>query len=201
MAALLPAGWRWHYHIDKRPVYHFSGTRDGLPETKSTVHPAFFSLPIGSTSCLPPGWDRRLDSWGGLFYVDHHTSSAQREHPKDDKSTDLDTGLPLGWTKTLDHNNIVYYVESSTLMSTYQGSAMKLRSNDEKFPITREPKDGEIPPIDRTLLWQDELDLPGTGTTGNPQLRKISNLVSFQSPLRIPLMTGFKRSAPRRETL
>ena len=64
---------------------------------RSTVHPARFTDASSEVSNnLPDGWDRRLDSWGNLFFVDHHTKSASREDPRFNKKVDQKTGLPFG---------------------------------------------------------------------------------------------------------
>ena len=140
ITASLPKGWRWSCDLAGHPIYRFS---DAGKPWESTVHPAFFSSHGGQ---LPPGWDYRLEQWGALFYVDHHTRSAQRVHPKADGVTNITTGLPNGWTRFTDHEGVVYYVDEKSLLATYQGSAMKSGGNEAKFGLSSKPTNGDIPP-------------------------------------------------------
>ncbi|KAI1332851.1 hypothetical protein F5Y16DRAFT_356748 [Xylariaceae sp. FL0255] len=49
----------------------------------TTVRPSSFYDESSEYSVkLPPGWDRRLDSWGNLFFVDKNTKVAVREDPR-----------------------------------------------------------------------------------------------------------------------
>ena len=139
--ASLPKGWRWSCDGDGHPIYTSSDPGQGPGEWQSTVHPAFFS----PHERLPPGWDRRLDNWGLLFYVDHHTATAQRIHPKDDDTIDSATGLPKGWTKMVDQNGVTYYLEKTSLVATYKGSAMRSRDDKHLFTLSSNPKNGEVP--------------------------------------------------------
>jgi hypothetical protein len=60
-----------------------------------SVHPSrFFDATGNVPTALPPGWDRRLDSWGNLFFVDHSTRSAVREDSRFNKKIVQATGLP-----------------------------------------------------------------------------------------------------------
>ena len=144
--ASLPKGWRSSYDADGHPIYTFSGPGQGSEEWQSTVHPAFFS---SHSDRLPPGWDCRLDSWGLPFYVDHHTATAQRAHPKDDDTTDTATGLPKGWAKMVDQDGVTYYLEETSLKATYHGSAMKTRDDEQIIALSKNPKNGEVLPRTR----------------------------------------------------
>ena len=140
--ASLPKGWRWSCNADGHPIYTYCGTAQASEEWQSTVHPALFS---SHKDRLPPGWDRRLDSWGLLFYVDHHTATAQRVHPEDDGATNTSTGLPLGWTKVIDHEGVTYYFQEASLVATYYGSAMKSSNEEQRFSLTSKPRNGDVP--------------------------------------------------------
>ena len=137
--ASLPKGWRWSYDVEGRPLYIYNDATQSS-EWQSTVHPAYFPL---HRDRLPPGWDRRLDDWGLVFYVDHHTATAQREHPTNDNVTDLLTGLPKGWVKMLDQNGVTYYLEENSLLATYDGGVMKSPDEDKAFRLTSRPDNGE----------------------------------------------------------
>lgn len=140
ITASLPKGWHWSCDPAGHPIYRFS---DGGEPWESSVHPAFFSSHSGQ---LPPGWDYRLDQWGAVFYVDHHTRTAQRVHPKADGVTNILTGLPNGWIRVMDHEGVVYYIEEKPLLATYQGSAMKSGGNEAKFGLSRKSTNGDSPP-------------------------------------------------------
>ena len=137
--ASLPKEWHWSCDPAGHPIYRFSDVGE---HWESTVHPAFFSFHSGR---LPPGWDYRLDQWGVLFYVDHHTRTAQRVHPEADGVTNITTGLPNGWIRCMDHEGVVYYIEEMSLLATYEGSAMKSEGNEAKFGLSSKPSNGDIP--------------------------------------------------------
>ena len=140
ITASLPKGWHWSCDSAGHPIYRFSEVGKSW---ESTVHPAFFFTHSGR---LPPGWDYRLDQWGALFYVDHHTRTAQRVHPQADGEVNITTGLPNAWIKLLDHEGVVYYMEEHSLLATYDGSAMKSRGNEAIFSLSSKPSSGDIPP-------------------------------------------------------
>ena len=133
-------GWHWSCDLAGHPIYRFS---DAGETWEGTVHPAFFSSRDGQ---LPPGWDYRLEGWGMLSYVDHHSQTAQRVHPKVDGVTNITTGLPKGWTRVIDHEDVVYYAAEKSLLATYQGSAMKSGGDETKFGLSSKPTNGDIPP-------------------------------------------------------
>ena len=117
-------------------------------ETESTVHPARFYNPEDEKSIkLPPGWDRRLDSWGNLFFVDHHTQQAVREDPRYNTSIDQDTGLPKGWQEIRDHEKKQFFFtpKGKLFIGTYKPTTMKSKSLDNKRLMHRAPRDGENP--------------------------------------------------------
>ncbi|KAG8529739.1 uncharacterized protein KY384_005220 [Bacidia gigantensis] len=139
----LPKGWRWSCDADGHPTYTSPGTGQGSEAWQSTVHPTF----LPSHSCrLPPGWDYRLDSWGTLFYVDHHTGTAQRVNPTDDGVTNTETGLPKGWTKMKDQSGADYYLEEASLIATYKGKVMKSNDDEQKIALSSNPKNGDVLP-------------------------------------------------------
>ncbi|KAH6667875.1 hypothetical protein B0J14DRAFT_601626 [Halenospora varia] len=157
--ASLPAGWQDLFDNDTgRSMYAFS--TPGEPSWKTTVHPAYFSgtpLPI----CLPPGWDYRLDSWGNVYYVSHHTAVAQSLNPYEDVMVNSTTGLPLGWKEMTDHNGIQYYFHRETLRATYHGSTIisGSESKGQMLVLQRVPRPGEIPPIKKTAITSTTLEL------------------------------------------
>ena len=97
----LPSRWRFERDKSGKGRHSYLDTMTGVYQT---VHPARFFVeddptPIG----LPPGWKRRIDAWGSLFFVDDNTESATREDPRFNLDVDEDTGLPQGWHRISDH--------------------------------------------------------------------------------------------------
>ena len=112
------------------------------------MHPARYYDPDSDIpSRLPHGWDRRLDSWGNLFFVDHHTKQAVREDPRFSRKVDQDTGLPFGWRKVQDHRNepFFYFLRGKVVVGTDVPSAMNSKSMDGKMRLRRAPTNGEDP--------------------------------------------------------
>ena len=120
-------------------------------EWTSTVHPArFYDHRNESSDRLPEGWERRLDSWGNLFYIDHLTKSATRKDPRFNKDVDPETGLPKGWKKIKDHKGDDFYFQKQgkMILGTYKPSSLKTKyiTSSQKF-LEKEPKDGEKPVV------------------------------------------------------
>ena len=114
---------------------------------KSTVHPARFTDPQSEVSHqLPAGWDRRLDSWGNLFFVDHHTS---REDPRFSRKVDQDTGLPTGWHSIKDRKDREFFFrrQGRMIVGTYNTGTLNSKDLRHKIFIDTEPKSGEEPKI------------------------------------------------------
>lgn len=117
-----------------------------MTKTDSTVHPArFYREGDSTTITLPPGWDRRLDQFGNLFFVDHHTKSAVREDPRFNPNIDQKTGLPKGWHQVLDKKGRPFFYREvgQQIIGTNQPWTMRTKSMDKKEFIRRIPKEGE----------------------------------------------------------
>lgn len=131
---------------------------------RSTVHPARFTDRSSEVSSqLPDGWDRRLDSWGNLFFVDHHTKSATREDPRFNKKVDQDTGLPIGWRSIKDYRDTEFFFrkQGRMILGTYDATTLNSKDLRNKKFIDTEPKDGEKPKISdlgRELLGQPKTE-------------------------------------------
>ena len=131
---------------------------------RSTVHPARFTDSESDVSNqLPVGWDRRLDSWGNLFFVDHHTKSASREDPRFNKKVDQNTGLPIGWLSIKDHKDTEFFFrkQGRMIIGTYDATTLNSKDLRHKNFIATEPKDGEKPKISdlgRELLGRSETE-------------------------------------------
>jgi hypothetical protein len=146
--------WRCTSDKDGKPVYTNSDPATvGTCSQPSMVHPIYFQDDKNLEN-IPPRWDRRLDTWGNIFYVDHNTSTAQRKHPKYDAAIDICTGLPRGWERSTDQNGVEYFFETATLLATYQGESMKLDNRSMKFALERRPTPGDIPPIKGLEVWE-----------------------------------------------
>lgn len=143
----LPDDWVWKRDLsgEGHHVYKYLGT---VPPTESTVHPArFYREGDGAAVCLPPRWDRRLDTFGNLFFVDHNTKSAVREDPRFNPRIDQKTGLPLGWHCIWDNKGqpFFYAQKGKAVIGTYQPSSINSKSLDNKHFISRIPEDGDQP--------------------------------------------------------
>eukprot|EP00123_Amoebidium_parasiticum_P018064 comp24090_c0_seq1/m.43425 comp24090_c0_seq1/g.43425 ORF comp24090_c0_seq1/g.43425 comp24090_c0_seq1/m.43425 type:complete len:807 (-) comp24090_c0_seq1:650-3070(-) len=91
------------------------------------------SLP--TTPGLPPGWERRTDGRGRVFYVDHNTRAtswnpppavqqqpaaaapAQDQQPR--PAAAADEPLPPGWEQRTDHRGRIFYVDHNTRSTTW----------------------------------------------------------------------------------
>lgn len=193
----LPQGWQWHLDEMDHPVYTYTGSKiSPLQQYESSVHPAYFLTGVTGANHdtslrLPIGWDRRLDTWGCIFYVDHNTKHAQRINPRDDQNIDLATGLPVGWEETKDHNGVSYFFERSTLCGTYRGIAMRAETMDEKFTLRSTPKRGDIPPIEGGSLLIQEHSLRANEADGLHMKAKSSD--EFRIPITMSLNISGKR--------
>ncbi|EHL02470.1 putative UPF0665 family protein C23C4.06c [Glarea lozoyensis 74030] len=142
----LPDDWSyfWQSEDTNEIVYVDNNTM-----TESTVHPARFNNTedeVG-THVLPPGWQRRLDTWGNIFFVDHHTRRAVREDPRFNLKINQNTGLPDGWLAIEDHKLTPFFYRRSGRMvfGTYNPAAMKSKSLKDKWTLSRVPEQGEDP--------------------------------------------------------
>ena len=137
----LPEDWTWDPDDTGKGHHVYISAQTG---ERSTVHPARFGDP---DIPLLPGWDRRLDAWGNLFFVDHNTKNAVREDPRWNPDIDKDTGLPLGWKAVLDHaGKTFYYREFGKMVhGTYVPQTMQNKSLRGKKILKRVPVEGEDP--------------------------------------------------------
>jgi len=60
---------------------------------------------------LPPNWERRVDHYNRVYYVDHVNRSTHWERPKP---------LPNGWEMRVDTRGRTYYVDHNTRTTTWQ---------------------------------------------------------------------------------
>lgn len=145
----LPDSWRLEVMDEPHQILYINLDE----EWTSTVHPARFHDHGNEISDrLPEGWERRLDSWGNLFYVDHLTKSATRKDPRFNKDVDPETGLPKGWNRIKDHEGRDFYFQKQgkMILGTYKPSSLKKKyiTSSQKF-LEKEPKDGEKPVISK----------------------------------------------------
>lgn len=153
---------------------------------RSTVHPARFTDTSSEVSSrLPDGWERRLDSWGNLFFVDHHTKSATREDPRFNKKVDQDTGLPVGWRSIKDYKDTEFFFrkQGRMIVGTYDATALNSKDLRHKKFIDTEPKDGEKPKISdlgRDLLGQPKTEQLSTAPPPPPSSSAVQPPVKAQ---------------------
>ena len=143
----LPESWKLDVLEEPHQIMYYNVDE----EWTSTVHPARFHDRNNEISDkLPEGWDRRLDSWGNLFYVNHLTKSANRKDPRFDSDVDSETGLPKGWHKINDHEGNDFYFRKygKMILGTYKPSSLKTKylTSRQKF-LEKVPEEGEKPVI------------------------------------------------------
>ena len=64
---------------------------------------------------LPPGWERKTDGGGRVFYVDHRSRVSQWHHP----GPVADEPLPPGWECKMDGSGRVFYVDHRSRVSQW----------------------------------------------------------------------------------
>jgi len=86
---------------------------NGIDQTR-----AISNQPIGTQASsnndeepLPPNWERRVDHYNRVYYVDHVNRSTHWERPKP---------LPSGWEMRVDNRGRTYYVDHNTRTTTWQ---------------------------------------------------------------------------------
>lgn len=153
----LAQGWLWVQDQKGGRVHKYINIKERY--YASTVHPSYFwRSDDPESSRLPPNWDRRLDSWGNLFYVDHSTKQATRQDPRFNPELDRATGLPTGWRMTYDtrkKSNFFYLETGSSIIGTYEPDGMRSKSVTGKCILRRVPYAGEDI---RALLTPEQLD-------------------------------------------
>ena len=144
----------WEFEVVLKP--HGIRYINTLEKWASTVHPARFHNPDSKLSDqLPEAWDRRLDSWGNIFFVDKHTKTATRQDPRFNEKVDQTTGLPIGWRKILDHDDKPFFYKNKgkMIIGTKKPESMMTKNmTGSKHFLEREPKDGEKPVISEAGL-------------------------------------------------
>ena len=163
----LPEEWMSNTVEDSNNMIYIN-TEEGW---NSTVHPARFTETDSEISSkLPEHWDRRLDSWGNLFFVDHHTQSATREDPRFNKSISQDTGLPIGWRTIADHQGASFFFRNrgKMMIGTYDPTTMTRKDLRDKIFLAKEPEEGDQPVVSKAgqeLLGKKRTDQIFTPTT------------------------------------
>ncbi|XP_023664547.2 itchy E3 ubiquitin protein ligase b [Paramormyrops kingsleyae] len=71
--------------------------------------------PLGT---LPQGWEKRTDSSGRVYFVNHETRMTQWEDPRN-QSTVSEKPLPEGWEMRFTVNGIPYFVDHNRRTTTY----------------------------------------------------------------------------------
>ncbi|KAK3324989.1 hypothetical protein B0H66DRAFT_529041 [Apodospora peruviana] len=141
----LPQGWVWKKDVSGfgRHIYTYLGDLNGK-RLDTTVHPSrFFSEEDPFPVHLPPGWHRRLDRDGSLFFVDDNTRSATRVDPRFNRNINQETGLPVGWTCTLVEDIPFHDLQSiSSSSNNNNNNNANANNNDSEatsFPNKKRP--------------------------------------------------------------
>ncbi|KAJ6663940.1 hypothetical protein lerEdw1_008894 [Lerista edwardsae] len=75
---------------------------------------------------LPPGWERRVDDRGRVYYVDHNTRTTTWQRPTMESASMLTAEndplgpLPPGWERRVDSNDRVYFVNHNTKTTQWE---------------------------------------------------------------------------------
>lgn len=147
ISAGFPAHWTWDPDDSGKGHHIYINGKTG---TWSTVHPSrFYDETTDTSEDLPPNWDRRLDSWGNLFFVDKMTRIAVREDPRFNAKIDQATGLPKGWFATNDHQKppkpFFYTTIGNMNLGTHEAAWMNDRSVKGKMNLSAVPQEGQDP--------------------------------------------------------
>ena len=67
---------------------------------------------------LPPGWEKRTDSNGRVYFVNHNTRITQWEDPRNQGQLN-EKPLPEGWEMRFTVDGIPYFVDHNRRTTTY----------------------------------------------------------------------------------
>lgn len=68
---------------------------------------------------LPAGWEKRQESNGRVYFVNHNTRATQWEDPRTQVVLGSDTPLPSGWEMRYTNEGIPYFVDHNTRTTTF----------------------------------------------------------------------------------
>lgn len=72
--------------------------------------------PLGA---LPPGWEKRVEANGRVYFVNHNTRMTQWEDPRTQGIVAAEKPLPQGWEMRYTNEGIPYFVDHNTRTTTF----------------------------------------------------------------------------------
>ncbi|KAJ7381491.1 WW domain containing E3 ubiquitin protein ligase 1 [Desmophyllum pertusum] len=68
---------------------------------------------------LPAAWEKRVETNGRVYFVNHNTRATQWEDPRTQVMVGSDTPLPSGWEMRYTNEGIPYFVDHNTRTTTF----------------------------------------------------------------------------------
>ncbi|CAK8695881.1 unnamed protein product [Clavelina lepadiformis] len=128
--------------FNQRFMVGTNGASDGTPPTSSSTQPNQPNPPpddqLGS---LPKGWERRTETNGRVYYINHNTRTTQWEDPRTQGMVN-EAPLPQGWEIRFTNAGIRYFVNHNNRSTTFtdprSGSKSTGRAGSYGVPIAYE---------------------------------------------------------------
>ncbi|EDO49328.1 predicted protein [Nematostella vectensis] len=73
----------------------------------------------GPLGPLPAGWEKRVETNGRVYFVNHNTRTTQWEDPRTQTTASADKPLPQGWEMRYTNEGIPYFVDHNTRTTTF----------------------------------------------------------------------------------
>ncbi|XP_015252089.1 PREDICTED: E3 ubiquitin-protein ligase Itchy-like [Cyprinodon variegatus] len=118
----------------------------GAAETSNTT-PSLPPRVPSNNGPLPPGWERRVDQNGRVYYVDHIGKKTTWEPPE---------SLPPGWECRLDEIGRPYYVDHTTRTTTWQRPTMESVHNYEQWQHRQNHLQGAMQQFNQRFMYEDQ---------------------------------------------
>ncbi|XP_062872237.1 itchy E3 ubiquitin protein ligase b isoform X2 [Trichomycterus rosablanca] len=99
------------------------------------VTPVLARMPNASTEPLPPGWEKRVDQEGRVYFVDHVEKRTAWERPEP---------LPAGWERRVDPQGRVYFVDHTTRTTSWQRPTVETVRNYQQWQHQRSQLQGAV---------------------------------------------------------
>jgi E3 ubiquitin-protein ligase NEDD4 len=97
---------------------------------------------------LPPGWERRQNVNGDVYYIDHNTRSTTFHLPTPDgDAQEMVEGLAAGWEQAQTAEGVVYFVDHNTRTNTWEHHLGAEGRQDSVWPM-----ENQQPPSPQTDL-------------------------------------------------
>lgn len=90
------------------------------------------NLDSDSEDELPPGWEEKPTEDGNVYFVNTCNNKIQWTHPRTGHKKVIPKDLPFGWTKTVDENGKLLYVQMETGNKTYVDPRLAFAKEEKK---------------------------------------------------------------------